>query len=117
MYLRVFNPTSSSFNQLNFIKNKNEYFQYGYDLTESIQLTFYSAYNSSYQHLFSKNSKSSDKSNLSRKTQDIEITELVEIKETGEIKFIKKNTRYRNNRTSKNKRNRRNQIYQEKHKI
>ncbi|GES96098.1 hypothetical protein GLOIN_2v1844088 [Rhizophagus clarus] len=108
MYLRVFNPTSSSFNQLNFIKNKNEYFQYGYDLTESIQLTFYSAYNSSYQHLFSKNSKSSDKSNLSRKTQDIEITELkqeksnlsrktqdieitelVKIKETGEIATVK----------------------------
>ncbi|GES77789.1 hypothetical protein GLOIN_2v1844088 [Rhizophagus clarus] len=53
-------PTSSSFNQLNF---KSEYFQYGYDLTESIQLTFCSAY--------------------------IEITELVEIKETGETATVK----------------------------
>ncbi|GBB91281.1 hypothetical protein RclHR1_18470004 [Rhizophagus clarus] len=89
VYPRVFNPTSFSFNQLNFIKNKSEYFQYGYDLIESIQLTFCSACNSSYQRLSSKNSKSSNKSNLLKKTQDIKITKLVEIKETGETATVK----------------------------
>jgi hypothetical protein len=53
---RVFNPNSSiSSKQLDFIKNKNECFQYGYDLKKSIQLSFCSACNSFYQHSAVKN--------------------------------------------------------------
>jgi len=49
---RVFNPNGSyDLKQLEFIKNKNECFQYGYNLTKSIQLSFCSACNSSYQRL------------------------------------------------------------------
>lgn len=49
---RVFNPNGSlDSKQFDFIKNKNEYFQYGYNLTKSIQLSFCSACNSSYQRL------------------------------------------------------------------
>jgi hypothetical protein len=88
-YPRVFNPILSNSNQLNFIKNKNEYFQYGYDLTAKIQLTFCSACNSSYQRLSSKNSKLSDKSNLTEKTRDIGIIEIVETKEMKEIDTLK----------------------------
>src|SRR6266542_1539410 len=47
-YSRVFNPTSSIFNQVNFIKNRNEHFQYSYDLTKSFYLSFCSTYNSLY---------------------------------------------------------------------
>lgn len=43
--------------QFDFIKNKNEYFQYGYDLIKSVQLSFCSACNSSYQHLAPKNTQ------------------------------------------------------------
>ncbi|CAB4424854.1 unnamed protein product [Rhizophagus irregularis] len=53
----VFNPNGSFDKLLDFIKNKNEYFQYGYDLTKSIQLSFCSACNSSYQRLVPKNTQ------------------------------------------------------------
>src|SRR5438034_2566148 len=53
-YLRMFNPTSSNPKQLNFIKSKNECFQYEYDLKKNIQLSFCSTCNSSYQRLSSK---------------------------------------------------------------
>ena len=43
--------------QFDFIKNKNEHFQYGYDLTKSVQLSFCSACNSSYQRLAPKNTQ------------------------------------------------------------
>jgi|SRR5271154_244520 len=55
---RVFNPNSSfDSKQFDFIKNKNECFQYGYDLTKNIQLSFCSACNSSYQRLITKNTQ------------------------------------------------------------
>ena len=65
-YPRVFNPGSSNSQQFNFIKNKNEKFQYGYDLAKSIHLSFCSTCNSSYQRLSpTKNSKKlSNKSDL-----------------------------------------------------
>jgi len=47
-YPRVFDPTSSIFNQVNFMKNRNEHFQYGYDLTKSFHLSFCSTCNSLY---------------------------------------------------------------------
>jgi hypothetical protein len=65
---RVYNPNSCNPNQLNYIKNKNECFQYGYDLTKSIQLSLCSTCNSCYQRLSSKNSNLSDKSNLTGET-------------------------------------------------
>jgi hypothetical protein len=55
---RVFNPNGSfDLKQLDFIKNKNKYFYYGYDLTKPIQLSFCLACNSSYQHLVPKNTQ------------------------------------------------------------
>jgi hypothetical protein len=55
---RVFNPNGPLVSrQFDFIKNKNEHFQYGYDLTKSVQLSFCSACNSSYQRLAPKNTQ------------------------------------------------------------
>ncbi|RIA79685.1 hypothetical protein C1645_845011 [Glomus cerebriforme] len=71
---RIFNPTSSNPKQLNFIKNKNERFRYGYDLK-----TFCSTCNSSYQRLSSKNSNTSNKSNLTEGTEATEATDITKI--------------------------------------
>ncbi|RGB32631.1 hypothetical protein C1646_762676 [Rhizophagus diaphanus] len=38
-FLRAFDPTTSNPKQFDFVKNKNEHFQYGYDLTKSIQFS------------------------------------------------------------------------------
>src|SRR6266542_3061583 len=65
-YPRVFDPTSSIFNQVNFMKNRNEHFQYGYDLTKSFHLSFCSTCNSLYQRL--KNSGISNDSSNSNAT-------------------------------------------------
>ena len=55
---RLFNPNGPlDSKQFDFIKNKNEHFQYGYDLTKSVQLSFCSACNSSYQRLAPKNTQ------------------------------------------------------------
>ena len=55
---RLFNPNGPlDSKQFDFIKNKNEHFQYRYDLTKSVQLSFYSACNSSYQYLAPKNTQ------------------------------------------------------------
>src|SRR5947209_6507057 len=83
---RVFNPTSSSSSQLNFIKNKNECFQYGYNLTKNIKFSFCLTCNSSYQCLSSKSSKLSDKSNL---MGEIRNTGIKEMEKTGRIDTIK----------------------------
>ncbi|PKY57433.1 hypothetical protein RhiirA4_428987 [Rhizophagus irregularis] len=83
---RVFNPTSSSPSQLDFIKNKNECFQYGYNLTKNIQFSFCSTCNSSYQRLSSKSSKLSDKSNLMGETRN---TGIKETGKTGRIDTTK----------------------------
>lgn len=68
---RVFNPTISNSNQFNFIKNKEESFQYGFDLTKSIQISFCSACNSAYQRLSSKSSDNSNKSKEGTENADI----------------------------------------------
>ncbi|RIA93948.1 hypothetical protein C1645_593501 [Glomus cerebriforme] len=78
-YPRIFNPTSSNPKQLNFIKNKNECFRYGYDLKKNIQLSFCSTCNSSYQRLSSKNSNTSNKSNLTEGTEATEATDIAKI--------------------------------------
>ncbi|PKK56389.1 hypothetical protein RhiirC2_800134, partial [Rhizophagus irregularis] len=73
---RVFNPNGSfNLKQLDFIKNKNECFQYGYNLTEIIQLSFCSACNSSYQRLVSKNTQNSKytENNDSKKITEITV--------------------------------------------
>jgi hypothetical protein len=72
-YSRVFDPTSSNPDQLNFIKQKNEFFQYKCSLTTSIQLSFCSACNSSYQR------KVISKKKLSNKSNSIEVAETEEI--------------------------------------
>ncbi|PKK78560.1 hypothetical protein RhiirC2_770080, partial [Rhizophagus irregularis] len=51
---RAFDPTTSNPKQFDFVKNKNEYFQYGYDLTKSIQFSLCTKCNSPYQRLSNK---------------------------------------------------------------
>src|SRR6266542_1132561 len=81
-YLRVFDPTSSIFNQVNFMKNRNEHFQYGYDLTKSFHLSFCSTCNSLYQRL--KNSGiSNDSSNSIDISNNTYLTDVSEF--TGSI--------------------------------
>ncbi|PKC56583.1 hypothetical protein RhiirA1_470491 [Rhizophagus irregularis] len=60
---------------LDFIKNKNECFQYGYNLTEIIQLSFCLTCNSSYQRLVSKNTQNSKytENNDSKKITEITV--------------------------------------------
>ena len=75
---RSYNPTTTVIpKQLNFIKNKNESFEYGFDLRKNFQFSLCSKCNSSYQHL-SKDSNTSNKSNLTGRTN----TETEEIGET-----------------------------------
>ena len=76
---RVFNPTTSNSKQFNFFKDKNEYFQYKFDLSKNIQVSFCSACNSAYQRLSSKLSDDSSKSNLKEGT---EITEIIVLDDT-----------------------------------
>src|SRR6266498_245603 len=81
-YPRVFDPTSSIFNQVNFMKNRNEHFQYGYDLTKSFHLSFCSTCNSLYQRL--KNSGiSNDSSNSIDISNNTYLTDVSEF--TGSI--------------------------------
>ncbi|POG66568.1 hypothetical protein GLOIN_2v1844088 [Rhizophagus irregularis DAOM 181602=DAOM 197198] len=87
-YPRMFNPTSSNHKQFNFIKSKNECFQYGYDFKKNIQLSFCSTCNSSYQRLSSKNSNSSNKSNLTEGTENTEEKETGGTKGTDIAKII-----------------------------
>ena len=47
-FSRVFDPTSSSSKQVDFIKVKNEGFAYEYDLTKSFQVSFCTTCNSFY---------------------------------------------------------------------
>ncbi|PKK57881.1 hypothetical protein RhiirC2_712649 [Rhizophagus irregularis] len=75
---RAFDPTTSNPKQFDFVKNKNEHFQYGYDLTKSIQFSLCTKCNSPYQRL-------SNSSNLTRKTgrtKRAETTEVIDL-ETG----------------------------------
>jgi hypothetical protein len=75
---RVFKPNSSfDSKQLDFIKNKNECFQYGYDLTKNIQLSFCSACNSSYQRLATKNTQKTQQ--LTEDKDSIKTTEVITI--------------------------------------
>src|SRR6266498_4736220 len=81
-YLRVFDPTSSIFNQVNFMKNRNEHFQYDYDLIKSFHLSFCSTCNSLYQRL--KNSGiSNDSSNSIDISNNIYLIDVSEF--TGSI--------------------------------
>lgn len=70
-YPRAFKPASSNSKQLDYVKNKNECFQYGYDLKKTIQFSLCTTCNSFYQRL-------SD-SNSSRKTGKSEETEATEV--------------------------------------
>ena len=81
----VFNSDGSlDFKQLDYIKNKNECFQYGYDLTKSIQLSFCSACNSSYQRLTKKSNNSSQKLHTSKYvSQSAEETGIIDLEATS----------------------------------
>ena len=70
---RAFNPISSNTKQLDFVKNKNEHFQYGYDLTTSIQFSLCTKCNSSYQRL------SDSYSNSTRKIGQTKTTEVIDL--------------------------------------
>jgi hypothetical protein len=102
---RVFNPTSSNPKQLDFIKNKNERFQYGYDLKEDIKFSFCSTCNSSYQRLSPKNSpknsNTSDKSNLTGGTEGTD-TAIIDLEATSSevsTTIIQSESKYNNSET------------------
>ncbi len=76
---RVFNPNGSlDFKQLDYIKNKNECFQYGYNLTKCIQLSFCSACNSSYQRLAPKNTQKVQHTESKNSTKTSEATTVLD---------------------------------------
>jgi hypothetical protein len=89
----IFDHTSPIFSQVDYMKNKNEYFQYGYDMTKSFHLSFCLACNSFYQRL--KNSKVPNDSSLidtsntiSHLTDISEFTESIDLKvAASEISF------------------------------
>ena len=77
-YPRVFVPTSPILSQVDYVKNRNEYFQYGCDMAKSFHLSFCSACNSFYQRL--KNSTSIDTSNNTSHLIDVsEFTESIDL--------------------------------------
>src|SRR5205085_776328 len=75
-YARAFNPNSSNSKQLNYVKSKNECFQYGYNLKKNIQISLCTTCNSFYQRLSDSKSKSSQKSEKSEKTETTEVIDL-----------------------------------------
>lgn len=75
-YARAFNPKSSNSKQFDYVKNKNECFQYGYDLKRNIQFSLCTTCNSFYQRLSDSKSKSSQRTGKSEKTETTEVIDL-----------------------------------------
>jgi hypothetical protein len=83
-YSRVFDPISNP-KQFDFIKIKNESFDYGYNLAKSFQFSFCSTCNSSYQRLADKKSKSSNNPLHTSKyiSQLVEETGIIDLEATS----------------------------------
>ncbi|UZO27302.1 uncharacterized protein OCT59_019503 [Rhizophagus irregularis] len=87
-FTRVFNPISNP-KQIDFIKNKNDSFAYGFDLAKGFQFSFCSTCNSSYQRLSNKKSKSNNSSQRVRTSENViqleENIEIINVESTTEI--------------------------------
>ncbi|GES78993.1 hypothetical protein GLOIN_2v944429 [Rhizophagus clarus] len=72
--------------QIDFIKNKNDSFAYGFDLAKGFQFSFCSTCNSSYQRLSDKKSKSNKKVRTSENVIQLEENiEIINVESTTEI--------------------------------
>ncbi|GET00571.1 hypothetical protein GLOIN_2v1844088 [Rhizophagus clarus] len=81
----VFSPISDP-KQIDFIKNKNDSFAYGFDLAKGFQFSFCSTCNSSYQYLSDKKSKSNKKVHTSENVIQLEENiEIINVESTTEI--------------------------------
>lgn len=87
-FTRVFNPISNP-KQIDFIKNKNNSFAYGFDLAKGFQFSFCSTCNSSYQRLSNKKSKSNNSSQKVHTSENViqleENIEIINVESTTEI--------------------------------